>query len=112
MEISEAQSLGFFKKQIFIGEYFGVKNETLWVVMREPGGRETSKLMTNETAKANDAFVELLPSLIIDHSFESDGKKASNENVAKLILDKGMMYINVFTEYLNSLPLVQKKPRE
>ena len=109
MEIKEARETGLFSCKVEIGEFFGVEKELEWVQLREATAKELSSIAVNEASKASEAFVVLLPSLVLDSSFTVDGQKASAADVCKIITDKGTLYGYVLTEWQASLPLAKGK---
>lgn len=109
MEIKEARETGLFSCRIEIGEFFGLDSGAEWVRLREATAGELAKLAANEGANAADAFMGLLPSMILESSFTVDGKPAPAPDVAKIITDKGTLYTYIITEWQQSLPLAKGK---
>ncbi len=109
MEIRAARETGLFSCRVEIGEFFGAEKHQEWVKLREATAGELSQMAGTDGRKASEAFMEILPSMILDSSFTTDGKPASKEEVAKIITDKGTLYSYVIQEWQASLPLAKGK---
>jgi hypothetical protein len=109
MELKQARETGLFSCTIEIGEFFGEETEAVVVKLREATARELAMIATNDTQKAGEAFIALLPSLITGSNFTSDGVPATSQEVANIILSKGTAYAYVMKRWQESLPLAQGK---
>jgi hypothetical protein len=109
MELSEARKSGLFSCRIDIGEFFGLDPEAEWVKMREATAGELAQMSGNDGKNANETFMKILPSLILESGFTVEGAPAKAEDVAKIITDKGTLYGHVITEWQKSLPLAKRK---
>jgi hypothetical protein len=109
MEISEARETGLFSCRVDFGEFFGGEKSDAWVVLREATAKELASIAVGDTAKQSEAFMGLLPSLIVDSVFTDGEKPASPQEVSELLMSKGTLYAHVMTTWQTSLPLAREK---
>ena len=109
MEIKEARATGLFSCRIEFGEFFGADKEALWVRMREATAEELSAFAASEAKKAGEAFMALLPKLVLESSFTDGGVAATPESVADIIKSKGTLFSYVLMEWQQALPLAKGK---
>jgi hypothetical protein len=108
MKLSEAKKKGFFRIRINIGQYFECdKDENVYVVLREPTYAE-SQLVGEDDEAANEKFLELLPSLLIDHNFEKDaGGAATAKEVVDILECSVSALVYVVQTWKEALPLTK-----
>jgi hypothetical protein len=112
MEVREARETGLFSCRIDFGEFFGAEKEAEWVKLREATAGELAKIAVGDGAKASEAFMALLPALVLESSFTVEAKPASPEAVADIIKSKGTLFTYVITEWQQSLPLPKGKSKK
>jgi len=108
MKLSEAKEKGFFRVRINIGKFFeGCKEDEVFVTLREPTYAE-SKAVGGEDAEADDAFMNLLPALLIDHNFTQDqGGAATAQEVVAVLKESTSALVYVVNKWKDSLPLAK-----
>jgi len=76
-----------------------------WIELREPNGEEAMAL----TQGKQDEILKLVGKCLVDHSFEmTEGKKASNGDVYKLIKTSSALSAYVIEQWVAALPLVKR----
>lgn len=75
-----------------------------YIIMREPSKDEVLTL-SDDPDKQIETFGKLLPSCIIDSTFENDdGTKANGEQICAILSCSGSLYTDVVKTWLESLP--------
>lgn len=107
MKLSEAKEKGFFRTRINIGTYFECNEKDVYVILREPTYAE-SQLIGDDDKMANEKFLELLPSLLIDHNFEKDaGGAATAKEVVDVLKASVSALVYVVKTWKEALPLTK-----
>jgi hypothetical protein len=93
------------KTKVFIGDFLGGKKEDAFIELREPNMTETFKL--NETMKEkgfSEAFMELLPSMIVSHNLnESETVLCKTDEVVNIVCSKTQLFGYLATEYYEKI---------
>ena len=110
-----------WKKTFDVSEW--TEGETHKITMREPNTAEFKKLVGLQKALTDDkegeligdvleTFVDLTATIIVDHDFYDDNdknKKLGAKEIAEFIGSKLDLTKSLLTDYMSSLPLMQKK---
>lgn len=97
MELNE------FKKQYIQTTRIEFEND--YVELREPTTAEFNILQKEKDQLK--ALLDMLPSLVVGHSFTNNGVKATNLDVVKVLSESGVSIADAFEVYFESLK--QKK---
>lgn len=112
--ILKDKNRGIFTVKVVVGDYFGMEEQDLWVVLREPTAEEALSFKDisnkqNETVDEKKMF-DMIPAMIIDHNFEEDtNKKMSTDEVWKLIMQRAACATEVITKWSKNIPLAKGK---
>lgn len=88
-----------------------------FIILKEPEFKDTSKLTKaqaeaqaeEDETKILEVFGEILPSCIIDSSFENEnGEKASGKEIAEMFKKSGMFYTEIIGTWIKSNPFHQR----
>lgn len=114
--INDLMDKGYFKISISLDGAFNADDPSEKEYAEVWAGRfiEVRELNATEAAELNEnpkSVMERLEQFIVGHNFAQDDegkKKASNEQVAKVIMRSSTVYNHVINEWLQSLPLVKR----
>lgn len=110
------KSAGLFKVKINLDEFFydDVKDadpkQPFYVTLREPSTEEAMSLSQNKT---ESDVINLIPSLIVDHSFLDDNdEKLLIPELWKLIKVRSGAAIKVINEWTANIPLMKQSTQK
>lgn len=101
MELSEAKTKYIQKVKIKIGEYD-------YIELREPTSKEVVGFSENSSENAK-ILQQILPGCILDHSFTTNGVKASAKEVAEFIISSATLFTSIIPAWVESFSLSDKK---
>jgi hypothetical protein len=82
-----------------------------FIILKEPELKDISKLSKAEEdeTKMIQMFGEILPSCIVDSSFENEnGEKASGKEIAEMLKKSGSMFPEIIGTWIKSIPFHQR----
>ena len=104
------------KVTIQIGDLLGKPKEDVFVTLSEPDTFATLKMNAVEKTKPEALvryFDEIFDSILIDHNFMKGDKKATNEEVHKILFKKFSVVESIVTQYIKEVFLSpQTRTRE
>ncbi len=100
------------KKKILVSEFFPGSEPTMGIEFRELDMLRTSKFQefSGDTPKTAAHFLEVLPSIIVDHDFYKDEvHKYDAKEVAEMIGSRAELCTYVMQEYLENVLFTRGK---
>lgn len=98
------------KEKIEIGQFFGSKNEDVFITLREPSTTEVYELQDKWRGASGDktkimvALIDMLPDIIVDHNLYRDEKtKYGNTEVKDIILSQLNLFSFVIDAYCDKV---------
>ncbi len=109
MKLSEAKQRGVFRTKVYIGEFFGQKEKSEWVELREPTADEAREAYYVPDGEVDaDATDKVLAKCLIGASFEADdGGPVDMSEVYEMIRASASMFTKVLTRWQQSIPLTE-----
>jgi len=104
MDLKEAQ-----EKLIFTVRYD--IDDADYIVLREPTMAEAREFST-DGAENVQALEKIFPSCIIEHSFTDGGVKATNKDVAKVLMNSGTLFSDIIEAWMNAITLKKTKSKK
>lgn len=104
MDLKEAQ-----EKLIFTVRYD--IDDADYIVLREPTMAEAREFST-DGAENVQALEKIFPACIIEHSFTDGGAKATNKDVAKVLMNSGTLFSDIIEAWMNAITLKKTKSKK
>jgi hypothetical protein len=95
-----------FTKRLEIGEYFDAEAGAVTIELKETTAQNAAKFqkLVEDTERATAFFVDLLPSIIVDHDFwKDDAHKWEAKEVASIIANRAELCINLMGRYVSDV---------
>jgi hypothetical protein len=83
-----------------------------YIVLREPTASEMKGMAGKEGQEVLEQLTALFPHCVVEHSFTANDKPAKNREVGELIIRSSSSFVDILTEWMESLPINQKKKQE
>jgi hypothetical protein len=111
MEISEARKKYLFTTRI---ELPGEAEETDidFIILREPSIEEI-EFFNSDGQENFKVLRKLFPKCLVNHSFlDTDGAKAKNEEVYKMLLESSSLCMEIIENWFRSIPFQSRMKRQ
>lgn len=121
MELSKAKETLIQNIEIDLSERFPEEEKKQFIRMRPMNVKEMvpfsryqglmSKGDEEALEKIANAFIEVLPAIIIEHSFYNGDKQATSKQVADFIASETSLFMEIMQMYMKSQSLVKGKDK-
>ena len=102
------------KTRVNVGSFFGREAEEGFIDIREPDGKDLMRVKSafgNGEAAMMDAFLEILPRIIVEHNlYKDEATLHTNAEVAAIVNNKAAICIEVFGRFAEQMVFTLAQP--